>query len=485
MIQFNELEQKFFSSVLCAEPEVPIRGLLEVNNTEFPLTIIPSISQDDYFELRYFGAPSFQPEIDSRGRQTWKDYEMFGVHPTLEEAWKNRDILNLRLTERPNPFVLLHNVPDQTVKVRVLLADLNHRGSLAIHENHITVQDSAIRRAEFSLVDFPEIVSGTTQWLRNLVEKKEFDAFQNDLKSAIERVDDENFSIHTKYQNKTHLLTDDGWKISLAKDEDQTRGCNSYTGIIMRQDEDEFDRPQLRNVLEGLTKFFSFATCAYRHPTAVIAYGSKDTTVWGQIGRFDLMPRSDTWLRNASEVALNDILEFLFPRFWAKWEANKNEFSAAIEYYVNSRAMQRSGFPQNAVATTYAGLDLIAHLVLPNPKRTDSVDNISKSLDNHGIPHQDLHQSRTPIIFQAAQDLNAQQSGVKLLNKVRNYVAHPMDFGNNVIKQDPLQHLDNDYHPYFYIHDLGQFYLEYLLLKEMCGYTPSDYRPLYDTLHHR
>ena len=169
----------------------------------------------------------------------------------MGKAWKNRDILNLRLIERPNPFVLLHNVPDQNIKVRVLLADLNHQGSLAIHENQILVQDSAIRRAEFSLVDFPEIVYGTTQWLRNLVEKKEFDAFQNDLKSAIERVNDDNFSIHSKYQNKTHLLTDDGWKISLAKDEEQTRGCNSYTGIIMRQDGGEFYCPQLRHVLEG------------------------------------------------------------------------------------------------------------------------------------------------------------------------------------------------------------------------------------------
>ncbi|MXZ20871.1 MAG: hypothetical protein F4Y84_09785 [Caldilineaceae bacterium SB0665_bin_25] len=483
MIQLNQLEQKFFSSVLCAKPEVPIRGRLEVNKTTFPLTIIPLISQDDYFELRYFGAPPYQPKADSTGVQTWHDYEMFGVHPKLEKAWKNRDILNLRLVERPNPFVLLHNVPDQDIDVRVLLADLNHQGSLAVHENQVPVQDSAIKRAEFSLVDFPEIVYNATLWLRNLVEKKEFDAFQKDMKSAVDRVDDDNFSIHTKYQNKTLLLTDDGWEISLVEDEEQTRGCNSYTGTITREDGGEFDCPQLRHVLEGLTKFFSFATCAYRHPTAVIAYGTDDTVVWGQIGRFDLMSRSDNWLRNASEVAQNAILEFLFPKFWTRWEAKKNEFSAAIEYYVSSRAMQRSGFPQNAVATTYAGLDLIAHLVLTNPKRTDSVDNISRSLYKHGIPHQTLDQSKTPIIFQTAQDLKAQQSGVKLLNKVRNYVAHPIDFNNNAIKQDPLQHLDDDYHPYFYIHDLGQFYLEYLLLKEMCDYTPAVHRPLYDTLH--
>lgn len=485
MIQLNQLEQKFFSSVLCARLDVPIRGHLEVDKTTFPLTIIPHISQDGFFELRYFGAPPYQPEADATGTRTWNDYEMFGVHPQLKKAWQNRDILNLKLAERPNPFVLLHNVPELDIDVRVLLADLNHQGSLAIHENQVLIQNSTIRRAEFSLVDFPKIVYGTTQWLRNLVEKKEFDAFQKDLKSAVDRVDDDNFSIHAKYQNKTHLITDDGWEISLVEDEEQTRNRNSYTGTIMRKDGSEFDCLQLRNILEGLTKFFSFASCAYRHPTAVIAYGTDDTVVWGQIGRFDLMPRFENWFRNASELAHNVILEFLFPKFWAKWEAKKNEYSAAIEYYVNSRAMQREGFPQNAVATTYAGLDLIAHLVLTNPKPTDSVDNISRSLHNHGIPHQNLDQSKTPIIFQAAQNLNAQQSGVKLLNKVRNYVAHPMDFVNNVIKQDPLQHLDNDYHPYFYIHDLGQFYLEYLLLKEMCDYTPSVHRPLYDTLHQK
>ena len=485
MIQLNELERKFFSGVLCAEPEVPLRAHLQVNDTAFPVTIIPHISQDDYFELRYFGAPPYQPTVDSKGIKTWVDNEMFGVHPELEQAWKNRDVLRLRLLERPSPFVLLHNVPELDIDVRVLLADNNHQGRLAIHENQISIQGSTISRAEISLVDFPKIVYGTTQWLRNLVAKKEFDAFQNDLQSAVERVDDDNFSVHTKYQNKTQLTTNDGWEVTLTEDEEQTRDSNSYTGIVTRQNRDEFDCPQLRDLLKGLTLFFSFASCAYRFPTSVIAYGTDNTIVWGQIGRFDLMPRSQNWFRNAGELAQNAVLEFLFPRFWEKWNARHNELTTVIEYYVNSRAMLRSGFPQNAVATVYAGLDLIAHLILKDPDRSNSVDNISRTLQASGIPHQTLDQTTTPTIFKAAQDLNAQQSGVKLLNKVRNYVAHPMDFDNNVIKQDPLQYLDSDYHPYFYIHDLGQFYLEYLLLKEVCDYTPSNFRPLYDTLHHK
>ena len=188
------------------------------------------------------------------------------------------------------------------------------------------------------------------------------------MQSAVARVDDDNFSIHSKYLNKTNLYTENGWKITLVADDEQTRGCNSYTGTIKKQNEEEFEVHQLRKILEGLTKFFSFASCAYRHPTAVIGYDADNRVVWGQIGKFDLMPRSHNWLVNSSSKAESALMEKLFPKFWSKWEEKQNEFTAVIDYYVNSRAMQREGFPQNAVATIYAGLDLLAHLVLVRPR---------------------------------------------------------------------------------------------------------------------
>ena len=478
MTQLNQLEHKFFSSVLCARLEVPLKADLEVNEDIFPMTIIPHFSQDGHFELRYFGAPPYQPQADSKGVMTWNDGEMFGIHPELEKAWKNGDVLNLKLPERPSPVVLLHNVPDLNVDVRVLLADANHQGRLVIHENHILTKDTTIRRAEFSLVDFPKIAYTSTPWVQNLIAKKEFDAFQNDLQSALDRADDDNLSIHTKYRNETCLSTGDGWEIILVEDEKKTRNCDSYTGTLKRQDGEEFDPAQLRNILEGLTLFFSFVSCAYRFPTSVIAYGTGDTIVWGQIGRIDLMPRSTNWFDNDSCASANVYLESLFPKFWERWQKYPEELYSVIESHINSKVMRQAGVPKEGIAASYAGLDVLANLVLKDPDPKDSVANVHKALDFYNIPHLILKESETPITTQLAADLGVSKTGPQLICSVRNYVTHPLDRDTDAIKQRHLEHLDDSYSPYFHLHDLCQFYLEYLFLIGLCDWKPQHFRVL-------
>ena len=482
-MELNGIEEEFFRHVLRAEQDIPIRANLKVYKQTFPVMVIPQITQRGYFELRYFGTPVPQPEIGPDGSQSWTDYAIFGVDPELEKAWKNHDKVTLELAERPHPFVLLQNTSGPRICARVLMVDNNNKGQLAIHENQVTVDKSPLTMAKFSLVDFPEIVYGGITWMQNLIAKNELDDFNNDLQSAVSRVDDENFSVHSRYLNITNLFTESGWEFTLTEDDEKTRGRKSYTGTIKRQNEEQFEIQQLRHVLEGLTKFFSLVTCAFRHPTAVIARDAKNRVAWGQIGKFDLMPRYDNWFSNRGAGADSALLEFIFPKFWSKWEESQDEFTAVINYYVNSRALQQKGFPQNAVATIYAGLDLLAHLILEKPHRKKSVSNIESALRQHDIPYLSLDETKTPIAFQASQRLNSKQSGVELLNQVRNYVAHPIDFDDNIIKQAPLLHLDRDYHPYFYIHDLGQFYLEYLLLKEMCDFAPQHHRPLFEQLH--
>lgn len=482
-MQLNKIEGKFFSDVLQAEPEVPVRAKLKVYDDEFPVMVIPQISQDGYFEIHYFGTPAHLPK-DDNGTRTWKDVEIFGVHPILEKAWSKRDIVRLKFEKRPHPFVLLDNAEGPDISARVLVVEQKHRGRLAISDNQIQLEKKSLRRAEFSLVDFPKIVYSGSEWLRKLLAKgqEEFDAFRSDLQSAVDRVDDDDFSIHTKYQNKTNLYTGDGWEVTLTEDDEQTRGSSSYTGTIQREDGDEFEAQDLLHLLEGLVKFFSFTSCAYRYPTAVIGYDSNDMVVWGQIGKFELMRRSHNWFDNSGTISANVYLEHFFPKFWSTWGAKQDEITAAIECYVNSRAMQQEGFPQSAVATVYAGLDLLAHLIIDKPKRNNPKYNIKTALQQYNIPHQCLDRSKNPISFQTSKNLQVAPTGVELLSSVRNYVVHPIDSYKLIIKQELLQHLDNDYHPYFYVHDLGHFYLEYLLL-EMCGYTPQNHRPLTEVLH--
>ena len=482
-MQLNEIEEKFFSDVLRAEPEMPLRANLKVYDDEFSVMVIPQITQDGYFEIRYFGTPPYEPN-DEGGQMTWEGDEIFGVHPVLGEAWSKQDAVVLELEKRPHPFALLQNTAGPNISARVLIVEPNHKGRLAISENEVLLETSKLRRAEFSLVDLPKIVYKGANWLRNLVAKgqEEIDAFQNELQSAVARVNDDDFSIHTKYQNTTNLYTEDGWTITLKEDDEQTRGCTSYTGTIQREDESEFEVQELNHLLEGMVKFFSFASCAYRHPTAVIGYDSDNNVVWGQIGKFNLMRRSPNWFDSSGTPAANVYLEHFFPKFWSTWKDSQNEIKTVIDYYVNSKAMQEKGFPQSAVATIFSGLELLAYQIIKKPKKNNPADNIKRALQQYNIPRQCLDESKTPVTSQAARNLDAGQSGVELLTSIRNYVVHPTEFYRLTTEHDLLLHPNKKYPPFYFVHDLGQFYLEYLFL-EMCGYKPQFYRPLIEELN--
>ena len=482
-MQLNEIEEKFFSDVLKAESEIPLRAKLKVYDKEFAVMVIPQITQDGYFEIRYFGTPPYEPE-DENGRMTWEGDEIFGVHPMLKEAWSKDDPVELELENRPHPFAFLQDITGPNISARVLVVEKNHKGRLTVLENEVLLKESSLSRAEFSLVDFPRIIHSGANWLRNLVEKgqEEFDAFQNELQSAVARVDDDDFSIHTQYRETTILNTEDGWTITLKEDENQTRGCTSYSGIIQKEDKGEFEVHDLHHLLDGLVKFFSFASCAFRHPTAVIGYDSNNNVVWGQIGKFDLMRRSPNWFDSSGTPAAKVYLEHFFPKFWSTWKDRQNEIETVIDYYVNSKAMQAKGFPQSAVATIFAGLELLAHQTIENPKKNNPVDDIKRALQENNVPRQRLDESKTPVSSQTARKLDAGQSGVDLLTIIRNYVVHPTEFYRLASKHDLLQHPYKKYPAYLFVHDLGQFYLEYLFL-ELCGYKPQSYRPLIEELN--
>ena len=283
-------------------------------------------------------------------------------------------------------------------------------------------------------------------------------------------------------QESTVLQTGTGWIITLTKDDEDTRGSFSYSGLITRDGED-FSVQELSHLLEGLTYFLSFTACAYRHPTAVIGYNSEDLAAWGQIGKFILMPLSTNWFSNNSMISAGIYLEFLFPRFWSAWEKHLNEVSRIIECYINSRAMQQAGLPREAVAASYAGLDMLAHLLISNPERDSSTQVVEKALAKHKVPNPCLDSSRTPVTTKLAKELGIRPSGVPLLNSVRNYVVHPLQKNSHAVKSQHAELLDSTYSEYFYVHDLSQYFLEYLFLHGLCHYTPEHHRLLTETTH--
>ena len=84
---------------------------------------------------------------------------------------------------------------------------------------------------------------------------------------------------------------------------------------------------------------------------------------------------------------------------------------------------------------------------------------------------------------QLRKDLNCSDDlGTSLIVAVRNYVAHPLEKGPPEVKARFLQYLDSDPMQYVYLHDLSQFYLEYMLLRS-CGFNMGRHRQLLEALN--
>ena len=108
---------------------------------------------------------------------------------------------------------------------------------------------------------------------------------------------------------------------------------------------------------------------------------------------------------------------------------------AAIECYVHSNRMREAGIANDAVAKSFAGLEILAGLLLRRTIVGDADKEITKTLEGQ-IPHLCLKQSETPLLYKLCKDLKVKDDqGPFLLNKVRNYVAHPLDPNNRCSSQ--------------------------------------------------
>ena len=269
---------------------------------------------------------------------------------------------------------------------------------------------------------------------------------------------------------------DDGWKITVVKDETPTRGSVSYIGLIEKSDGTDYGADEVGDLLRALSYFFAFAACTYCHATVVIGYDSRRRPVWGKIGRFamDWLPPTN-WFNNI-ECRMGAVLEQLFPKFWLKWREHKHEIVAIIECYVHSYAMRKAGIANDAVAKSYTGLNLLSSL--QQGRAVSGSDNIKKTLSGYNIPN-----LSTAVVSRISNRLGGRKrQGPDLLDRVRGYIAHPLGKGTPVkVKQEPLKYLDSEPMEYMYLHDLSQFYLEYMFLA-YCGLGFKDHRPLLESI---
>ena len=445
-MKLNYLENKFFDDILNAELDVPVHATLEYEEEKFEIIVVPEINSKGYFVLKYFNAPPYKPEPDASGTFT----PDFGKHPLLSQAWLTHDPVALQL--HTLPLTPMNRVKRQKLDARVHYAETGHRGRLSLGKNQVVVQKSLLKRSEFCIANFSEFLTSCEP-------------------------------------SSVVLECDEGWKVTLTQDEALTRGLINHTGLIERSGGSEYEIGELDDVLQGIKYFFAFISGVYCHPTAVIGYDSRNLPIWGQIGRFDVQhPRQLNWFNHDRDIQQGCYLEALFPRFWHLWNEKKNEIIAVIECYVHSDAMRRAGVPNDAVAKSYAGLEILASLMLEMTIAGNSAEKINKVLSCNFIPNIRLDESKTPVMAKLCENLvkkeEHQERGSYLLNEVRNYVTHPLDMRKEAeIKKEHLDLLDSNLSHYVYLHDLSQFYLEYMFLS-FCGYETSRFRDLLEAMQH-
>ncbi len=427
-MKLNRLESKFFDDILKTELDVPVHATLEYRETVLDVVVVPEINDQGHFLLKYFNASPYEPKSELNNKY------LFGLHPLLDQAWRDRDSVTLQLKTAPHFPRPLYNAEQPQLNARVYQAGTHNRGELVLDENQVVVQDSLLRRAEFCVVNLPIM------------------------------------QISSPSEREVFFESGD-WRIVLTVDEEPTRDFVGWTGLIEKSDGSEYEISDLDDVLQGLNYFFAFVAGVYRSPTIVIGYSTDGQPVWGKIGRFDVKGLGGNWFRSESTMHTSGFLEALFSQFWCRWEKRRSEITSVVERYVHSNIVGRIGAWDTALFTSYTGLEMLARLVLgKDANRNDkgyktSSQKINRALDRVNKPRCSVHnisldESQTPRMAAIAKNLSGDNNGPRLLGDVRNYVVHPLER----IGKERYKELDSDSSLYVYLHDLSQFYLEYMFL---------------------
>ena len=469
-MELGSLETKFFRDILNAELDVPVRATLSFDSNSLDMIVVPQITSSGDLVLKYYNAPSADPESDFIERDTlgksWQLGEDLGRNPLVREVWREERTVSLQLYTSPLPFQPRKN---PCLAVKVLYAGLEHRGILGLDKNQVNVKDSKIAKIKFSLVGFPDFMSPERQ--RDSISGIDVNQLQT-LRSVAERLGDGASVTLNTPSHRVILECDDGWKISIDKDKTLIRGSVSHNGLIEKNDGTEYSAEEVSDLLQALDYFLAFAAGTYCHPTVLVGYDSRGRPVWGETNRFEMdWPSPSNWFNNI-DFRTGVCLEQLFPQFWLKWRAHKYEIINIIECYVHSYAMRKAGIADDAVAKSYTGLHLLSSLY--QGKTSSDAKDINKTLCAYKIPN-----LGTGVVSRISKRLRRRKlQGPDLLHRVRNFKAHPLKKGKPVqVKQEYVEHLDSDPMEYVHLHDLSQYYLEYMFLG-YCGLFFSHHRPM-------
>ena len=475
-MKLNRLETTFFDEIIGVELDAPVHAILEYQGTSLEMIVVPKVAAEGYLRFEYFNAPAYHPEpqLGPNGTQYLRFTlgQFAGTHPLLEEAWHRH--AGVELVLKPSR----HHIPPRsnpTLDARVLYAGRGNRGVLVLRTGQTTIRNSLLRRAEFSISGFTDFATPEKLWasIAGAVSDEDLP-----LQNTADKLEEGAHIALSPVRHNIVLDTIDGWRISLTKDDGSHDGPVSHTGVVEKHDGTDFSIDELREVLEGVRYFFAFTMAEYCFPSVIIGYDAVGKIVYGEPGEFGARRQNClNWFHHNRDAQSGNILELFFPRFWRRWQSNKDELIAVIDAYVSSQAMRRAGILRDAVAKSCGGLEIIAGLVLERTIRNTAKEDFDKVLRCYKIPHRLLDAASNPATHKLCSDLNIpNDSGAYLLVDVRNYVTHPLD-KNPVIKPGHLRYVDGDLAQYVHLHDLSQFYLEHILIR-FCGFGLIHHRQL-------
>lgn len=368
-MELNALERTFFNEVLRVQLDVPINATLTVQDESIDMIVVPEITNDGHFEFKFYNASPYHPQAEN-GVMTFVGNEIFGIHPSLETAWLRDEVVKLTLKKSVS-FPPQENTFD--IKAEVLYAEPGHMGRLTLDRNIVVREESPLTEARFSLINFPNFRCGYYFPDPTFIAKTQ------------KLVDDElpdDWSVRINAPpNRITLGGDEGWYATITKEETETRGSTTHTGVIAFHDGREYSTGALTEILTGLGAFFAFVAGHHCFPTVTVGYNEGRSPAWGRIARFpDIQPKRLNWFVNSQDIPQGVYLERLFSKFWTKWRAKSKEISVAIDLYIRSAISRQNGNRLGAIGESYSSLETLASLVQGKAIQNYSANQINEVL---------------------------------------------------------------------------------------------------------
>ena len=226
----------------------------------------------------------------------------------------------------------------------------------------------------------------------------------------------------------------------------------TYDGVITRMDGATFSVEEVDSFLEALRMFLSFVRGNYCSLALVEGEDELGERTWVRWGahHVESWKTGRAWIRRNSG---GDTMAELFPKFVSLFESGdqpRKILARAIDWYLQSN----ESAPHVGLILTEAALELLSYHVLGRPRRTGK-ESIRKYIEN-ALTLLKL-ESNVPQECNELCKLENWGSGPHAITKIRNDLVHP--------RQD-LGEIS------FYVdHEawtLGQWYVEMILLKELC-----------------